>query len=150
MVGDPINGKKLFMKMCATCHTTEKNAKHKAGPNLHSVVGKTCGSKYRKILESAYTIYICKCKLTTKITATVRKFIIIIFFFNSNFPTLFTAERGFNFSKGMKEKNVVWNEKTLNDYMEFPREFIPGTMKMFSVKKAENRRDLIAYLATLK
>ncbi|XP_020283418.1 cytochrome c-like [Pseudomyrmex gracilis] len=103
MVGDSVNGKKLFIKMCAACHTTEKNAKHKAGPNLHGIVGKICGTV-----------------------------------------------RGFNFSKGMKEKNVIWNEKTLNDYMEFPREFIPGTTKMFSVKKAEDRRDLIAYLATLK
>lgn len=51
----------------------------------------------------------------------------------------------------MMEKAIVWNEKTLNDYIEFPKKFIPGTTMAFpGVKKAEDRRDLIAFLATLK
>lgn len=45
-MGDPINGKKLFMKLCASCHTTEKDGKHKIGPNLHGIIGKTSGSIY--------------------------------------------------------------------------------------------------------
>jgi len=51
----------------------------------------------------------------------------------------------------MKEKAIVWNEKTLNDYLEVPKKFVPGTSMAFSgVKKTEDRNDLIAFLATLK
>jgi len=51
----------------------------------------------------------------------------------------------------MKEKAVVWDEKSLNDYLEFSKKFVPGTKKAFhDIKKAEDRRDLIAFLATLK
>lgn len=45
-MGDAANGKSLFVKMCAVCHTVNKNGKHKIGPNLFGVVGKTCGSTY--------------------------------------------------------------------------------------------------------
>ncbi|XP_071558606.1 cytochrome c [Temnothorax nylanderi] len=103
-MGDAINGKKLFMKLCASCHTTEKGGKHKIGPNLHDIMGKTCGT----------------------------------------IP-------GFIFTETLKEKAIVWDEKTLNDYLEIPKKFIPGTkMAFYGVKKAEDRRDLIAFLATLK
>ncbi|GAB1865914.1 Cytochrome c [Camponotus japonicus] len=103
-MSDPINGKKLFMKMCASCHTTEKGGKHKIGPNLHGIIGKTSGTV-----------------------------------------------PGFNFTETMKEKAVVWDEKSLNDYLEFSKKFVPGTKKAFhDIKKAEDRRDLIAFLATLK
>lgn len=51
----------------------------------------------------------------------------------------------------MKDKAVVWDEKTLNDYLEFPKKFVPGTkMAFYGLKKAEDRSDLIAFLATLK
>ncbi|XP_072753495.1 cytochrome c [Anoplolepis gracilipes] len=103
-MGDPINGKKLFMKMCASCHTTTKDGKHKIGPNLHGIIGKTSGTV-----------------------------------------------PGFSFTESMKKKAVVWDEKALNDYLEFPKKFVPGTKKAFDgVKKAEDRKDLIAFLTTLK
>ncbi|KAL6440487.1 hypothetical protein ACFW04_003186 [Cataglyphis niger] len=103
-MGDPVNGKKMFMKMCAACHTTEKGGKHKLGPNLHGIIGKTSG--------------------TTP---------------------------GFNYTETMKEKAVVWNEKTLNEYLELPKKFIPGTkMAFLGLKKAEDRSDIIAFLSTLK
>lgn len=51
----------------------------------------------------------------------------------------------------MKEKAIVWNEKTLNDYLELPKKFVPGTkMAFLGLKKAEDRSDLIAFLSTLK
>lgn len=51
----------------------------------------------------------------------------------------------------MKEKAVVWNEKTLHDYLERPKKFIPGTkMAFLGLKKAEDRSDIIAYLSTFK
>ncbi|XP_025990031.1 cytochrome c [Solenopsis invicta] len=103
-MGDVVNGKKLYMKLCASCHTTEKGGKHKIGPNLHGIMGKISGTN-----------------------------------------------PGFNFSETIKEKAIIWDEKTLNDYLEFPKKFIPGTtMVFYGVKKAEDRKDLIAFLASLK
>lgn len=66
---------------------------------------------------------------------------------------LFTplAVPGFNFSEHMKEKGIVWNENTLNEYLEVPRKFIPGTrMAFFGIKKTQDRKDLIAFLSSLK
>lgn len=45
-MGDAANGKKLFIKLCLQCHTTEKDGRHKTGPNLHDIMGKASGSKY--------------------------------------------------------------------------------------------------------
>lgn len=51
----------------------------------------------------------------------------------------------------MKEKAVVWDEKTLHDYLEFPQKFVPETQKAFhNIKKAEDRSNIIAFLAALK
>ena len=62
-----------------------------------------------------------------------------------------TAISGFNYTEPMKKKGVVWDEKNLNEYLEFPRQFIPGTKMAFSgIKKAEDRKDIIAFLLTLK
>ena len=36
-------GKKVFAR-CRSCHTAEKGAPHRVGPNLFGVVGRTCGS----------------------------------------------------------------------------------------------------------
>ncbi|HEK1691378.1 Cytochrome c2 [compost metagenome] len=41
--GNANNGKKLFAKKCAQCHSTEKGAGNKIGPNLHRVVGSKTG-----------------------------------------------------------------------------------------------------------
>lgn len=45
-MGDAARGKVLFMRMCAMCHTDDKNGKHRVGPNLFGIMGKTCGSTY--------------------------------------------------------------------------------------------------------
>ncbi|KAI4495264.1 PREDICTED: cytochrome c-1-like [Polistes canadensis] len=43
-MGNAENGKLLFKKFCSTCHTIEKGGKHKIGPNLFGIVGRTCGT----------------------------------------------------------------------------------------------------------
>ncbi|OAF70981.1 Cytochrome c [Intoshia linei] len=41
--GNSKKGKKIFQKLCATCHTTDKESPHKQGPNLHQVHGRQTG-----------------------------------------------------------------------------------------------------------
>jgi cytochrome c len=58
---------------------------------------------------------------------------------------------GFNFSKAMKESGIVWNDKTLDEYLEHPQKVVKGTRMAFpGLKKAQDRADVIAYLKTLK
>ncbi|XP_076291686.1 cytochrome c iso-1/iso-2-like [Lasioglossum baleicum] len=116
-MGDAVNGKKLFVRMCAMCHTVNPGGGNKMGPNLFGVIGRTSGCTY---------VYL-------------------------NFNKNSDSAPGFNFTDAMKSKGVSWNEATLNEYLEFPKQFIPGTRMIFNgIKKADDRRDIIAYLYTLK
>lgn len=61
------------------------------------------------------------------------------------------SEPGFNYSAAMKSKGVTWDEKTLDQYLTDPKSFVPGNKMTFAgVKKADERHELIEYLATLK
>jgi cytochrome c len=58
---------------------------------------------------------------------------------------------GFNFSKAMKDSGIVWNDKTLNEYLEHPQQVVKGTRMAFpGLKNPKDRADVIAYLKTLK
>ncbi|XP_076243829.1 cytochrome c iso-1/iso-2 [Calliopsis andreniformis] len=103
-MGDVAKGKTLFVRMCAMCHTANKDGRHKVGPNLFGIMGKTCGTS-----------------------------------------------PGFSYTDSMKSKGVKWDESTMNEYLEFPRKFIPGTRMVFNgIKNPTDRRDIIAYLWSLK
>ncbi|KAJ8919674.1 hypothetical protein NQ315_006202 [Exocentrus adspersus] len=54
---------------------------------------------------------------------------------------------GFAYSEANKKKGITWDESTLEIYLQDPKKFIPGTKMVFpGLKKANERKDLIAYL----
>jgi cytochrome c len=51
----------------------------------------------------------------------------------------------------MKNANFVWDEKTLDAFLDEPQKVVPGTTMPFSgIANAKERADLIAYLKTLR
>ena len=57
---------------------------------------------------------------------------------------------GFNFSPGMKNAKVTWDASSLDKFLQDPNGFIHGTRMFYSVPKASDRQNVIAYLETLK
>lgn len=55
--------------------------------------------------------------------------------------------KGFKFSSKMKKAAIVWDEKTIDQFVTKPRKMVKGTKMAFSgIKKAADRANLIAYL----
>ena len=51
------------------------------------------------------------------------------------------------YSKAMKSSGIVWNEETLDGYLEKPKAFVKGTRMVFAgLRKEEDRANVIAYL----
>lgn len=56
---------------------------------------------------------------------------------------------GFNYSDANANADVTWTAEVLYDYLKAPRDFMPGTRMAFAgIKDAQDRADLIAYLAS--
>ena len=53
---------------------------------------------------------------------------------------------GFTYSAGLKNSGVTWNDATLEKWLSDPDIMVPDNNMSISVPKAEERRDLIAYL----
>jgi cytochrome c len=57
---------------------------------------------------------------------------------------------GFHYSDANKNSGLTWDEATLDKYLANPREVVAGTTMTYAgVKNEDQRRDIIAYLATL-
>jgi cytochrome c2 len=51
------------------------------------------------------------------------------------------------YSTAMKESGIVWNDETLDAYLENPRKYVKGTKMAFGgLKKEDDRLNVIAYL----
>ena len=58
-----------------------------------------------------------------------------------------TAEGFPHYSQALKDTNIIWNENNLDQWLNDPRRFIPGTsMAVKGIKDAQERADVIAYL----
>lgn len=53
-------------------------------------------------------------------------------------------------SRANVESGIVWDEKTLDQYLASPSEKIHGTIMPIGVKNPKERADLIAYLKAMK
>ncbi len=54
---------------------------------------------------------------------------------------------GFNYSDANANSGVTWTPEVLFEYLEAPREFMPGTRMAFpGLRDAQDRADVIAYL----
>lgn len=56
---------------------------------------------------------------------------------------------GYNYSPGLASSTVVWDEQTLDSFLQNPRKFIPGTKMSLSVPSADDRQSVILYLKSL-
>ncbi len=57
------------------------------------------------------------------------------------------SAEGYKYSKAMAESGLVWDEATLDGYLEKPRSFLKGTKMSFAgLKKEEDRADVIEFL----
>jgi cytochrome c len=51
------------------------------------------------------------------------------------------------YSPALKSANIVWNDKTLDDWIADPQHFVPGNQMTFAgIKDARQREDLLAFL----
>ncbi len=55
------------------------------------------------------------------------------------------------YSKAIKESGIVWDEATLDGFLEKPKKYLKGTRMAFAgLKKEEDRANVIAYLKQVR
>ncbi len=57
------------------------------------------------------------------------------------------AVEGFTYSKAVQESDIIWTPEVLAEWLESPRNFLPGNKMSFSgVRKPDDRTAVIAYI----
>jgi glucose/arabinose dehydrogenase len=56
----------------------------------------------------------------------------------------------FSYSRALLDSHLVWDAATLDHFLENPSVTVPGTTMLIPVDSAATRRNLVAYLSTLK
>lgn len=59
------------------------------------------------------------------------------------------AYPGFPYTKALAKSKLTWTATTLDRFLSNPRAMISGTAMILSVSDAQDRADLVAYLASL-
>jgi cytochrome c len=55
--------------------------------------------------------------------------------------------RDYNYSTALKNSGIVWNEQTLDRWLQGPSKMVPGTKMIFAgLSDPQERADVIAYL----
>ena len=58
--------------------------------------------------------------------------------------------KSYRYSDALNKSKVVWNRDTLTAWLTNPEELIPGQRMGYAMDNAQDREDVVAYLATLK
>jgi cytochrome c len=56
----------------------------------------------------------------------------------------------YSYSPALKGSGLTWDEATLDRWLTNPSALVPGTKMFFKLDSAQDRADVISYLATLK
>ncbi len=54
------------------------------------------------------------------------------------------------YSAALKKSGLTWTQANLNDFLTAPAKKVPGTTMVIALPKADERANVLAYLATLK
>ena len=54
---------------------------------------------------------------------------------------------GYAYSPALKNSHIVWDAETLDRWLTNPQAFVPGAKMFFAMPAAQDRADVIAYLA---
>jgi cytochrome c2 len=57
---------------------------------------------------------------------------------------------GFAYSAALAGSGILWSEASLNAFLSDPAKLVPGTAMRVIVPDGDERRDLVAYLASLR
>lgn len=57
---------------------------------------------------------------------------------------------GFDYTPALRNSRITWSARTLDAWLRNPEALVPGQAMNFRVDDAQDRRDLIAYLASLR
>lgn len=99
---DLAKARQQFVSSCGVCHTAEKGAANRQGPNLFDIVGKPAAAK-----------------------------------------------PDFKYSEPLKSSAFVWDEATLDRWIEDAQAARPGTIMAYRQRDPDRRKLVIAYLKTL-